>query len=263
MNGRYANTVDKIKNIIEQKGYEISKLLSNLNHIDADNSTIFSSLNAASKITKIDEVFSHIGTYCSIFNYDMLIEFLISIDCGEAINILDDFDKEVQHSILKELDMLSEVGEPQNPIPGSHTLMIKYTGNKYTFETEKLIRSVICECFHLKPWSVTFLGVQDGCITLIYQISSNVKSHLLRYNTTANHVTLLKESQIKCIRIDGEVLKIPSRLHKRIPSRYTSTTRHSLSPDVHAQYYYSGNTGWSSPVCSYISITYKYIDSYS
>ena len=221
MNGRYANAVDKIKNIIEQKGYQINKLLSNLNHIDTDNLTIFSSPVEASKITKIDEVFSYIGIYCNIYDYDLLRSLLDSINCREAINVLDNFDKQMQNSVLKELDLLSEVGEPQDPIPGSHTLMIKYIGNKCTFETEKLIRNVICECFRLKPWSVTFLSVQDGYITLVYQISSNVKSHLLQYNTTTNHAALLKKSHIEWIKIDNEVLKIPSTLARRIPSRNT------------------------------------------
>ena len=237
LNGRYANAVDKIKNIIEQKGYEISKLVSNLNHIDTDNSTIFSNPNAASKITKIDEIFSYIGTHCNIYNYDLLRAFLISIDCREAIDTLDGFDKEVQNSVLKELDLLSEIGEPQVPMPGSHTLMIKYIGNKCTFETEALIRNVICECFDLKSWSVSFLGVQDGCITLVYQISLTVMSHLLQYNTTTNHATLLKKSHIKCIRIDNAVLKIPSRLIKRIIPSTINAAQFSFS--IVSVFYYS------------------------
>ena len=241
MNGRYANAVDKIKNIIEQKEYEINKLLSNLNHIDTDNSTIFSTPNAASEMAKIDDIFSHIGTHCSIYNYDLLIAFLNSIECKEALEILHHFDKEVQNSVLKELDLLSEVGEPQDPMPGIHTLEIKYIGDKCTLKEEKFIRNVICECFHLKLWSVTLLCVQDGCIALVYQISTNVKSHILQYKTTATDAALLKNSHIKLIKIDNEVLdvpsrseKIPPRLAKRIPSNRATHQRYNNVASTHS-----------------------------
>ena len=147
----------------------------------------------------------------------MLIGFLECIDCKEAIKLLDNFAEELQQSVIKELDLKFEIGEPQDPMPRVHKLVIKYTGNKCTYETETLIRTVICDCFHLKKWSVTFECVQDGCIAIVYQISSAVKSHLLQHKITANHVTLLKQSHIETIMIDNEVLKIPSGFIREIP----------------------------------------------
>ena len=209
MNGRYGNVVDKIKKIIKQRRYRIKDLVSSLNNVDRDNSTIFST-DAASKITKIDDLFFHIGTYCSIYNYDLLTALLISIDCAEALKVLDDFTEELQNSVLRELDLVPEVGELQDPMPGNHTLVIKYIGDKCTLETEKLIQNVICECFHLQTWSVTFDCVQHGCIAIVYHISSAVKSHILQCKITATNVALLKKSHIKYVIIDNEVVKMPS-----------------------------------------------------
>lgn len=143
-----------------------------------------------------------------------MIEFLISVECTEAVELLDSFTKELHHSVLVELDFLSETGEPQNPIPKNHKLVVKYTGNKCLVKTERLIRNAICECFDLKPWSLILDCVQEGCIALIYRISPAVKSHLLQYKTNASHIAMLKKFHIKCIIIDYKVL-IPSGLRQR------------------------------------------------
>ena len=209
LNGRYGNVVDKIKKIIKQRRYKIKDIVLSLNAVDKDNSTIFSTVEAF-KITKIDNLFFHIGTYCSIYNYDLLTALLISIDCTEALKVLQDFTKELQNSVLRELDLVSEIGEPQDPMPGYHTLVIKYIGDKCTLETEKLIRKIICERFHLQTWSVTFDRVQHGCIAIVYHISSAVKSRILQCKTTSTDDTLLKKFHIKYIKIDNEVVKMPS-----------------------------------------------------
>lgn len=202
---------------MEQKGFKITDLILSLNNVDTDNSTIFSTDAAFTKISNINELFFWIGQYCDIFNYELLIELLTSIECKEALELLEGFTKELHLSVLLELDLLSEAGELQDPIPRNHKLVVKYTGAKCLVKTEGLIRSIICEFFNLKPWSFTLNCVQDGCIALVYQISSTVKSHLLQYKTTTNHVALLKKNHIKSIIIDGEVLKIPSGLTEKMP----------------------------------------------
>ena len=140
----------------------------------------------------------------------MLTALLISIDCAEALKVLEDFTEELKNSVLRELDLVSEIGESQDTMPGNHALVIKYIGDKCTLETEKLIRNVICECFHLQTWSVTFDCVQHGCIAIVYHISSAVKSRILQCKTTTTDVTLLKKFHIKCVIIDNEVVKMPS-----------------------------------------------------
>ena len=181
----------------------------NLNTIDADNSTIFST-DAASNITTIDDLFFEIGKYCNIYNYDLLSSLLHSINCEGGIQILDKFTYKMQNSVLHELDLLNESEKPDIPVlqPGMHKLVIKYIGNRCTIEKERLIRSVICECFKLTTWSLTFDFVHDGCIALVYHISSVVKSHLLQHKITAKDAALLKKFQIKSIKIDNTVLKI-------------------------------------------------------
>lgn len=205
LSGNCANVFAKIKSIVKEKGVKIDELLFHLNVIDTNNSTIFST-DAARTITRIDELFTQIGRYCNLFNYDLLVSLLNAIECKEAIEILDKFTEELQHSVLMELNLLSETGEPQNTISGTHRLIIKYTGDNCTGQTERLIRNVICECFHLNTWCITFDCVQNGCFAFAYQTSSAVKSHLLNYKITADEYALLKKSDIECILIDDEAL---------------------------------------------------------
>ena len=218
LNERYAEVVAQIQSMMKLKGFKISDLICNLKTIDTDKSTIFSKHKAFTKITKMDDLFFWIAKYCNIYNYDLLVSLLESIECAEAKELIDDFTIELQHSVFKELNLSSQVeySHIPNPVPRTQTLVIKYIGDKCTIKTENFIRNVICSCFHLKAWSVTFDHVQDGCIALVYRISSDVKSYLLQYETTVNDVTLLKECHIQSIIVDDEVLEIPSKVITRM-----------------------------------------------
>ena len=66
-------------------------------------------------------------------DFNLLLAFVESTDheCKEAIKLLDDFIEEVHHSVLKDLDLLSEDREFLNLkdfIPDTHKLVIKYVG---------------------------------------------------------------------------------------------------------------------------------------
>ena len=243
LNGRYGNVVDKIKKIIKQRRYKIKDLVLSLNNVDTDNSTIFST-SAASMISTIDNLFFHIGTNCSIYNYDLLMAFLISIDCKEALTLLEDFTEELRNSVLGELDLMPKVGKSRDCKAGYHALVIKYIGDKCTLETEKLIRNIICECFHLQTWSVIFDCVQHGCIAVMYRITSVVKSHILQCKITPTDVALLKKSHIKCVIIDNEDLMMPSG---------STMIMSSGSIDMPGGYYDIRVLGWAHKISKLLS----------
>ena len=211
LKGKYAKIVAKIKLAIEQRKYEIDELILNLAAADDDNQTVFSTDEAFSKINNINQLFLWIGKYCSMYDYELLLALVVSIDCKEAIKLLDDFSKELHSSILKDLDLLSEDGELRDIksfMPGTHKLEIKYVGGKCTLTTLENVQRIIYECFRLKRGSIIFRGAQEGCVALIYQITTTVKSHLLHYQITPQDVEKLADHEVISVRIDNSEINI-------------------------------------------------------
>ena len=212
LKGKYAAVVKRLKLIFDNQKFDITSLISSLCSLDDKNTTIFSTDKAFKEIHSTTELFHHIGQYCSIYDYELLEAFVESTECEEAVKLLDDFTQELRFSILSDLSLLSKDGElrdPQDFMPGTHKLVVKYVGGKCTLKTKEIVQNIIYESFHLKKVSIIFKGVQEGCIAFVYQISPTVKSYLLQYPLTTKDIELLFENQIKYFIVDDEELKIP------------------------------------------------------
>ena len=138
--------------------------------LDEDNVTIFSTDKAFKEIHSTTELFHHIGQYCSIYDYELLEAFVESIECEEAIKLLDDFTEELRCSVLNDLDLLSKDGELRDPkdfMNGTYKLIIKYVGGKCTLKTKEIVENIIYECFHLKKETIIFKGVQESCVAFV------------------------------------------------------------------------------------------------
>ena len=92
------------------------------------------------------------------------------------------------------------------------------SGGTCTMKIEKLVRNIICEHFHLNKGSITFIGVEEGSVALVYQISQAVKSYLHQYTITAETVTVFFDNNIKCLLIDDKELKLPAQKGKHVPT---------------------------------------------
>ena len=158
------------------------------------------------------------NTVSSIYDYELLEAFVESTECQEAIKLLDDFTKELHHSVLSDLNLLSEDGELRDPkdfMLGTHKLVIKYVGGKCTLKTKEMVQSIIYGSFCLRKGSIIFKGAREGCVAFVYQISQTVKSYLLHYLLRAKDIVLLFEHKIECFIIDDEKLKLP-KVHNAI-----------------------------------------------
>ena len=216
LKGRYAEIIGKMCGIFVNKKIDIYSQIVKLCSLDDDNITIFSTDRAFKEIHSVSDLFFHIGKYCNMFDYELLTAFVESTKCQEAIKLLDDFTKELRSSVLSDLHLLcDEVGlqDPEDFMPGTHKLIIKYVGGKCTMKVEELVRNIIYQCFHLKIGSITFKGVQEGCVAFIYQISPAVKAHLQQYPITAGEV--FSDNNINCLIIDDEELKFPPQPQRK------------------------------------------------
>ena len=224
--GKYARVVNQIKRIFEEKKFDIKDLILNLCSCDAMNLTIFSTDEVFAKVANITELFHEIGKYCNMYDYDLLLALVESTGCDEAIQALDGFAEQLKHSILRNLDLLSEDGALRDPkiMPGTHSLKIKYVGGKCTLENNEIIKRVVYECFHLERVSLTFRGAQEGCVALVYQISHAVKSYLEQYQLTGEDTAFLAKHSIAHVLIDDEELKLPLQKQKVYCKMYLNVT---------------------------------------
>ena len=216
LKAKYVQVVRKIKRIIERiiesKKLEIEDLLFTLNTADQKKCTVFSTDDVFSKITTINQLFIRINDYCTIYDYELLQVFLDSIDeCDEAVKLLENFTKERNTSVLKELDLMSEIKDrPKIPMDGTYILKVKYTGDKEsTLSTKEMVQRIVYEAFKLQKPSIIFMGLEEGCIAFIYQISAAVKAYILHYKITPDGLALLASHDIKCLIVDGTEIPTP------------------------------------------------------
>ena len=214
LKGKYVKVVDKIKHVIKSKSFEVKELIEKLCLTDANNLTIFSTDEAFSKIATVDQLFFNIGKYCNIYDYEMLESFLESLEEGDdAVKLLDDFTEELEDSILKELDLMSESKgqlEPKKLMKGAYTLKVKYHGDQTcTLSAKKMVQRIVNESLGLNKPSIVFIGLEEGCIAFVYQISAAVKSYILSYKITPEGHALLTLHDIECLIVDGTEIPVP------------------------------------------------------
>ena len=211
MKGKLANVIDDIKCIFEKKNLDITSLILKLRVVDDERLTIFSTDNAFVEVRSITELFNHIALHCSIYDYELLLSFVVSTNCKEAEKMLEDFTKSLHSSILEKLDLwcVEELCDSKTFNPETHKLVINYVGKEDTkMKTQRLVKSIIYERFNLPKASITFKGVEVGSVAFIYQISPAVKAHLLK-NTSA--AVFSEKDKIKYLAIDDEVIQVKGK----------------------------------------------------
>ena len=146
LKGKYANIVNRIRCIIDKKNLDIKQLILNLCAADEENLTVFSTDEV---FIRTNEMFLHIGKYCSMYDFDLLLALVESTECQEAVKLLDDFAEEMRSSILKDLDILSEdeellkIGDFMH---NTHKLVIKYHNvgvGRCTLKAKEKIQNIV------------------------------------------------------------------------------------------------------------------------
>ena len=170
--------------------------------------SVFSTNKKLQKAKFIDRMFEILSDKCSLYDYESLRIFVEVSECEEAKGLMTDFTGLVKDSLLKELNLLSEHVDfkaSQLPFDKNRKLEIKCENKDLhiTTEDEKLIRIMLCELFKLPYLSVLLVDITQGCIALIYEISQEVKEHLLQYNITWQVIDVQKFVITKLI-IDDE-----------------------------------------------------------
>ena len=209
-----------------ENDYSIQDMICSL--CSSDNGlSVFSTDETLRKATTVSEVFFFISQKCSMYDYDVLKIYINSTDCEEAIQIVEDFTKELENSLLKDLNLLSDGDLSFKysiyvlPSGKWRKLTIECIGKSLTCQDKNLIQNIICEKFELPEASMQFIAVTPGSVHLIYEISVKVKEHLLQYRITTDIIKSFIAYQINCFTIDDErELKVSAALTDEVCITY-------------------------------------------
>ena len=161
------------------------------------------------KAKSIKEMFEFLSKKCSLYDYQLLRLFVGVSKCKNAKKLMTVFNEKVNESLLQKLNLLNEYDNFKTrnlPFDKNRKLTVKCENKDLhiTIEDEKLIRRKLCDLFNLPHFSVLLVDITEGCIALIYEISLEVKKHLLQCNITSQAIKVHKFVFTKLI-IDDEM----------------------------------------------------------
>ena len=211
---KYSKMIKDLKTTMEKyvndpkNDYSVQDMIINL--YSSDNSlSVFSTDENLRKATTVVDVFTVIAEKCTMYDYEVVKIYVNSTECKEGIQIVEDFTAELENSLLKHMNLLSDddLRFEVNVLPNGkrRKLTIVCNGRSLTCEDKNLIQDVIYEKFDLPEASMQFIAATPGSISLIFEISVKVKEHLLQHRITAGVVASFFTYQINCLIIDDEM----------------------------------------------------------
>ena len=206
---KFVEVILKIQCVVKKAQVDVKNVITVLCFADDDKCTVFSTDDAFKTITTVKELLHCIARYCTIYDYAVLDVFVQATECQDAIDELNKFTNLLQNHVLKEVDLLTEFEELQNPddfMQGTYKFVVEYVGGTGTLKVQKMIQNIIQERVHLKRGTLVFKGFAAGSVLFIYQVSEAVKLHLLRYKFTEQDIVQFAALSIKKLTVDGIVI---------------------------------------------------------
>ena len=223
---KYVRMMNKLKKTLEkyinnpENDYSVEDMIDSVRDSDHYRDLSAFSTNTTLKHAKtVREVFTYISENCTLYDYKVLKVYINSTDCEEAVKLLNDFTTELQNSLLKQLNLLSDnLSFNSSVLPsGNQKLTIECRCIDLKCEDMKLIKKLVCKKFNLSETSIQFVGVREGSVLLVFGISVEVKQHLLQHKITAGVLASFTECLIIRFIIDDEMeLKVSADYDNKV-----------------------------------------------
>jgi len=206
-----------LEGYIKQKRTSINEIV-NMLCTFRSGQTVFSD-DSFVKSRKFTQISKSVLKRTTIYDYSAL-KFLINIlKCEEAKEMLRDFVKHFENSLMKEMNLLDDhevytLNDYAGLSFGSdQPLVIKYRGYSLSYDDQELIKKFVCEMFELVDFSVRFERIARGCIALIYRTTDSVRKYLLKYRITVGKLASCAKYNIVGFVIGNLELKVPLLEH--------------------------------------------------
>ena len=201
--------VIKVQETLKKNNVDVSNLIIKLKGSSAvrDREVPLFDPGIFERITSIDKLFQTLSGYWHLFDYDVLLYLVNTAECKEAKKVYDDFltsfDSSVIHDHFNSLIHSCVEFNKGSNIPGTCRLWVKITLDECSAETKEEIKAILAQSYKLEKYALICKGIKQGCIKIIYLISSSVKSYMLQYKVTKYNTSQLKSHMITTIKIDG------------------------------------------------------------
>ena len=125
------------------------------------------------------------------------------INCEKANKIFDEFLFKIDPAIIDDVDLVIYYKVYDRHGFTKPLLRIKVKTERFSHHNKEEIHKVLSQLFDLEKYALRLKGIKEGCIELIYEISTKLKSHLLSCKIVGSNVHHLTDCGITCLNIDS------------------------------------------------------------
>ena len=210
----FAIATDKIKQALCNSCIDVTSVIEQLQTISVVKNKNVPLLDedVFENVTTVEKLWQRLSRFWSIYNYDMLTILLRIVKCKRADEIFEEFLSRIDVSAIDDMEIVAhyEVFRWQGLI--KPLLRIKVKAESCTNSDKKKVEETLSLILNLKEYTLTFRGIMEGCIELIYEISNAMMSYFLQCKFTGYDLAEFAAHDIISIHINDMELLIPSKI---------------------------------------------------
>ena len=212
----FAKLTNRIKIALMKNKTDVGTLIEQLSAISAvkyKKVPLFDE-NVFEKVKTVEDLWRILRSYWSICDYDLLIYILKLVECKEANDVYEEFWSRIDPCILQDIRFILSCMEYEGE--GLKLLRIKLNTETLTVEVQKKAKKAVSQMYNLTKYALTFKGIKQGCIELIYGISKALMSYLLQFKVTGHDLHSLSICNILYLQVFDKKLVVPSEITDKV-----------------------------------------------
>ena len=208
LNAKYVTLIGELKEVFEEEKerYPVRRIITGLCTADKHNLTFFSSERCLRSAKTTDDVFFYIGRECKYFDFTLLKTFIDGSRCTKARDVMENYIKELEESIIINLNLKLEFNNAQIEGYAGSTKKLEISCDKSQLNIKELnlIVDTLHRCLKLPRASIQLIDVVHKCIILVCRILPEVEYYLLQHKFIACELKPLSLFSVTSLKIDGK-----------------------------------------------------------
>ena len=227
---KFAKLTNRIKIALTKNNTDVGTLIEQLSTMSAvkDKKVPLFDENVFEKVKTVEDLWRILRSYWSIHDYDILIYVLDLVDCKEANDVYKEFWLSIDPTVLHDTAFVLSCKEYEGE--GLQKLLrVKLNAETLTVEVKKKAKKAVSQVYNLTKYALTFKGIKQGCIELIYGVSEALMSYLLQFKVTKYDLHSLSSYNILYLQIANKKLTIPSEILDKVSCGFLYTVHNYIA----------------------------------